>query len=115
MTVIQSLSTKTANKDFHLCLLGLQMNSKKLQLNQGILNVNKEQDGPSLESSSYLNVSLRYLGPWDPLTLEPLDLGTLGPLPPTPPHTSSYHLLSFPPSLLLWYGIVMGGGSCDIG
>ena len=24
------------------------------------------QDGPSLESSSYLNLSLRYLGPWDP-------------------------------------------------
>ena len=29
------------------------------------------QDGPSLESSSYLNVTLRYLGPWV--------LGTLGP------------------------------------
>ena len=33
-----------------------------------------QQDGPSLESSSYLNVSLRYLGPWNPGTLEPLDL-----------------------------------------
>ena len=26
----------------------------------------KEQDGPSLESSSYLNVTFRYLGPCDP-------------------------------------------------
>ena len=32
------------------------------------------QDGPSLESSSYLNVSLRYLGPGD--------LGTPGPWNP---------------------------------
>ena len=38
----------------------------------------RKQDGPSLESSSCLNVSLRYLGPWDPGTLEPLGLGTLG-------------------------------------
>ena len=30
-----------------------------------------QQDGPSLESSSYLNVTLRYQGPWD--------LGTIGP------------------------------------
>ena len=36
------------------------------------------QDGPSLESSSCSNVSLRYLDPWDPGTLGPLDLGTLG-------------------------------------
>ena len=44
----------------------------------------------------YLNVSLRYLGPWDPgtlgpwdpWTLEPLDLGTLGPL--TSANPSSY-------------------------
>ena len=58
------------------------------------------QDGPSLESSSYLNASLRYLGPLDPGTLRHLDLGTLGPWNPwtlglldlfplpTPPHTS---------------------------
>ena len=39
-----------------------------------------QQDGPSLESSSYLNVTLRYLGPWDPGTLELSDPGTLGPL-----------------------------------
>ena len=37
------------------------------------------QDGPSLESSSYLNMTLRYLGPRDPGTLGPLDLGSLGP------------------------------------
>ena len=37
-----------------------------------------EQDGPSLESSSYLNMTLRYLGPWDPLTFRPWDLWTLG-------------------------------------
>ena len=41
-----------------------------------------EQDGPSLESSSYFNMTLRYLGPLGPLdlfTLGPLDLGSLGP------------------------------------
>ena len=43
------------------------------------MNSNYQQDGPSLESSLYLNVSLRYLGPWDHWTLEPWDLGTLGP------------------------------------
>ena len=60
-----------------------------------IARFDKEQDGPSLESSSYLNVSLRYLGPWD--------LGTLG-------HWD------------IWYGLIMGvggggvgGESCDIG
>ena len=42
-----------------------------------------EQDGPSLESSSYLNVTLKYLGPWGPLDLGipgpgPLDSVTLG-------------------------------------
>ena len=71
-----------------------------------------QQDGPSLESSSYLNVSLRYLGPWDPGTLEPLDLGTLGPCDSWTysllqhllilPLTSSYLLLSLPPTFLLW-------------
>ena len=75
-----------------------------------------KQDGPSLESSSYLNVSLRYLGPWDPW-----DLGTPGPWnpwtlglfdffpPPTPPHNSPY-ILSPPPISssysppLVWFG-----------
>ena len=81
----------------------------------------QKQDGPSLESSSYLNVSLIYLGPWDPGTLGPLDLGTLGPWDSWTssllqrllilPLTSSYLLLSLPPTLLLWYGLVgiLGG------
>ena len=79
----------------------------------------RKQDGPSLESSSFLNVSLIYLGPCDPWTLELLDLGTLGPLPfsstssyfPLHPLTSSYLFL------LLSFGMVrLGGrGSCDIG
>ena len=30
-----------------------------------IYNRKSKQDGPSLESSSNLNVTLRYLGPWD--------------------------------------------------
>ena len=83
-----------------------------------------KQDGPSLESSSYLNVTLRYLGPLDPGTLGLLDLFLL----PTPSHTSSYILLylllfhhpissSYLILLLSSFGIVgMGGGlSCDIG
>ena len=70
---------------------------------------NEKQDGPSLESSSYLNVSLRYLGPLDPGTLEPLDLGILGPLHSS--NTSSYFPLHpLPPTLLLLYGLVKGGG-----
>ena len=28
------------------------------------LHIKWKQDGPSLESGTYLNVSLRYLGPW---------------------------------------------------
>ena len=73
------------------------------------------QDGPSLESSSYLNMTLRYLGPrepWDPWTFRPWDLWTLGlsnflPLPSST--TSSFFFL--PPSS--WFGLVwfgMGGG-----
>ena len=59
------------------------------------------QDGPSLESSSCLNVSLRYLDPWDPGTLGPLDLGTpwtLEPLGPWDSWTSSLlqHLIILP-------------------
>ena len=64
-----------------------------------------EQDGPSLESSSYLNVTLRYLGPWNPWTL-----GLLNLFPPPPPHASSDLLLSLHPTLLLWYGLVWRGG-----
>ena len=45
-----------------------------------------KQDGPSLESSSHLNMTLKYIGPLDPGTMgpldtwtfQPLDLGTLG-------------------------------------
>ena len=71
----------------------------------------------------FLNVSLRYPGPWDPGTLGPLDLGTLGPWDSWTsfllqhllilPLTSSYLFLSLPPTLLLWYGLVCygyGGG-----
>ena len=36
-----------------------------------LIKTTLKQDGPSLESSSYLNVTLRYVGP--------LDLGTVGP------------------------------------
>ena len=74
--------------------------------------LNLKQDGPSLESSSYLNVTLKYIG-----TLGPLDPGTLGLLDfLLTPFTSFYILLllltSFyillPPGLV-WFG--MGGGS----
>ena len=78
---------------------------------KGLLEYNTEQDGPSLESSSYLNVSLRYLGPWDPGTLGLLDLFP----PPTPPHTSPYILLPPPVSSyysppLVWFDYGGGGG-----
>ena len=75
--------------------------------------------GPSLESSSYLNVTLRYLGPLDHrsfgrldlLTLGPLgllDIRTLGPPPPPPPISSSYlFLLPLPTSS--YTGLVWGG------
>ena len=53
-----------------------------------------EQDGPSLESSSYLNVTLRYLGPGDPWTLGPSSI--------------SYYLL-------VCYGLEWGGVSDDYG
>ena len=74
------------------------------------------QDGPSLESNSFLNVTLRYLGPWDLGTPGPLDSWTssffqhllLHPL--LPPLISSFYLflLPLPPTILLWYGL--GGG-----
>ena len=74
------------------------------------------QDGPSLESSSYLNLSLRYL--W---TQRPWDSWTLGPLPSSTTSTylfllhypTSFYLFLPPPSLLtpmVWYG---GGGLPD--
>ena len=46
------------------------------------------------------------LCPWDPWTFGLLDLFP----PPLPPHTSSYLLLSLPPTLSLWYGLVWGVG-----
>ena len=85
-----------------------------------------EQDGPSLESSSYLSLSLRYLGslgPWDLGTPGPWNPWTLGLLdlfpPPTPPHSSPYILKTPPISAsysppLVWFGYG-GGVSCDIG
>ena len=60
--------------------------------------------------------SLGTRGPWDTWTLEPLNLGTLGPIPSS--NTSSYFPfalifsylpLSLPPTLLC-YGLVMVGG-----
>ena len=75
----------------------------------------------SLESSSYLNVSLRYLGPWDlgtPGPWNPLTLGLLDLFPPpTPPHTSPYILLPPPISSsysppLVWFGYG-GRGGCE--
>ena len=57
------------------------------------------------------------LGPWDPWTLEPLDLGNLGPLPSS--NTSSYFPLHPPISSsysppLVQYGLVMGGGGGEL-
>ena len=62
------------------------------------------------------------LGRWDPRTLGPLDLGTFRPWDSWTSsllwhlfiliHTSSYLLLSLPPILLLWYGLVIGG--CEL-
>ena len=79
-------------------------------------NTNTIREGPSLESSSYLNVTLRYLGPWDPWTLGIMDFGTSSLL--LPPN-SFYFLLSLSSYLLLspitsrigmvWYGGVGGG------
>ena len=40
------------------------------------VKIDFEQDGPSLESSSYLNVTLRYLDPFDPETMGPWDAWT---------------------------------------
>ena len=52
----------------------------------------------------------RALGPWDSWTSSLHQHLLILPL------TSSYLLLSLPPSFLLWYGLVRGGGmSCDIG
>ena len=81
-------------------------------LNCGALKIRIEQDGPSLESSSYLNKTkmswslgpwdLGTLGPWDP---GPLDPWTFGPLDPG----TLYSWTSGPlPSSTIWFG--MGEG-----
>ena len=76
-----------------------------------------EQDGPSLESSSYFNMTLRYFGLWDPGTLKPPDPGTFG-LLDFHFFTSFlfHHLLILLPTsfLLVWFGMVWyGGGLSD--
>ena len=68
-----------------------------------------EQDGPSLESSSYLNVTLRYLGPLDPGTMNPLGTWTLGfldfrTLGPLPSSTTSYLFLLLHCFGMVWFG-----------
>ena len=70
------------------------------------LNKSFKQDGPSSESSSYLNVTLRYLGPCVLGTPGPLDYFTsslLLYLLILPPISSSYS----PP--LVWFGFFWGG------
>ena len=49
----------------HLFII-LTLISLLYQMNNVFQETEEKQDGPSLESSSYLNVTLRYLGPWDP-------------------------------------------------
>ena len=98
----------------NLLIMEEQVSVKPCCLSLGqVGKIRYKQEGPSLESSSYLNVSLRYLGPWNPGTLGPLDHGTLGPWDSWTssllqhllilPLTSSYLLLFLPPTLLLWY------------
>ena len=57
-----------------------------------------------------MNVTLRYLGPWDLGTTRPWNPWTSSLLQHLLilPLTSSYLLLSLPPTLLIWYGLVMG-------
>ena len=50
--------------------------SVMLQKPSDYLQQQSKQDGPSLESSSYLNVNLRYLGLLDPGTHGPWDSWT---------------------------------------
>ena len=87
-----------------------------------VLHLKVKQDEPSIESSLYLNMTLRYLGPLDHGTFGPLDPGTLGLLDFWTFNflTSSFHhhllILSHtsnfflpPPTLsylLVWFGLV---------
>ena len=75
--------------------------------------------------SRFIYLLGRTMGVWDPWTLGLLDCWTLGLgdlfTPPSSPHTSTYLLLSFPPTLVLfvmvcygliwfnmvWYGFVL--------
>ena len=70
--------------------------------NEDIQLLQVKQDGPSLKSSPYLNVTLRYLGLWDPMNFGHLDSWNFGPLGlfplPPPPYTSSYLHLSLHPT-----------------
>ena len=52
------------------------------------LQLLNKQDEPSLESSLYLNLSLRYIGPWNQGTLEPSEI--------IPHHNSPYILVPSP-------------------
>ena len=71
------ISGKCFNEDIKYdgVLVYLRIYTQLYLINTELQNsrLRRKQDGPSLESSSYLNVSLRYPGPWDP--------GTLGPPP----------------------------------
>ena len=72
--------------------IATQHSNNKMQKSK----IKLKQDGPSLESSSYLNLRLRYLGPQDLLTQRPLDSWTLGLWDLFP--SSSYHLPLYPTS-----------------
>ena len=91
---------------------------KNYRLNLFFYIQHYKQDGPSLESSSYLNLSLRYPGPWDlgtPGPWNPWTLGLLDLFPtPTTPHTCPYILLPPPISFsysspLAWLDYEGGG------
>ena len=76
--------------------IATQHSNNKMQKSK----IKLKQDGPSLESSSYLNLRLRYLGPQDLLTFGLLDFRTLGPLPSST--TSTYpFLLQYPTFILI--------------
>ena len=63
--------------------------TKKEPTYKNVCKTKVAQNDQQNVTSSYLNVTLRYLGPWDPWTLGLLDLFP----PPTYPHTSPYILL----------------------
>ena len=73
------------------------------------IELKSKQDGAASESSSYLNMTLRYLGPWDPETPGLWDSWTSSyfPLNPFP----SFYLFLLLPS----FGMVWLGVSYDIG